>query len=288
MSRFFKELNKFMLIDTHAHVNFAAYKDDWKEIVEKCLASDTGIINVGSQLSTSRRALDLAQKFEKHVWAAVGIHPVHLKAGKFVHHDIDEVAEVEFETRGEDFVWENYFQLAQDEKVVAIGEVGLDYHHFQEGNDIQALKKKQKEILLEFIKLANEVQKPVMLHCWDGYDDLLEILQKNPVLKKGVVHSFIGSHKTARKFIELGYKISLNGIATYGDSYNRLISEIDLKDILLETDCPYLTPRPLERQMRNEPLFVKYVAEKIAQVKKVSVEEVEKNTTQNAREVFGI
>jgi len=288
LSRFFKELNKFMLIDTHAHVNFAAYKDDWKEIVEKCLASDTGIINVGSQLSTSRRALDLAQKFEKHVWAAVGIHPVHLKAGKFVHHDIDEVAEVEFETRGEDFVWENYFQLAQDEKVVAIGEVGLDYHHFQEGNDIQALKKKQKEILLEFIKLANEVQKPVMLHCWDGYDDLLEILQKNPVLKKGVVHSFIGSHKTARKFIELGYKISLNGIATYGDSYNRLISEIDLKDILLETDCPYLTPRPLERQMRNEPLFVKYVAEKIAQVKKVSVEEVEKNTTQNAREVFGI
>jgi len=136
--------------------------------------------------------------------------------------------------------------------------------------------------------LANEVRKPVMIHCWDAYDDLLEILQKHPVDKKGVIHSFIGSYKTAKKFIELGYKIGLNGIATYGDSYDRLIKEIDLKDILLETDCPYLTPRPLERGIRNEPQNVRYVAQKISEIKEISFEEVEKTTTGNVKKLLNL
>jgi TatD DNase family protein len=127
-----------------------------------------------------------------------------------------------------------------------------------------------------------------MFHCWDAYDDLLEILGNHPVRKKGIVHSFIGSYKTANKFIELGYKIGLNGIATYGESYDRLIREIDLKNIVIETDCPYLTPRPLEKEKRNEPVFVKLVAEKIAAVKGISVEEVAEVTTQNAKEIFGL
>ena len=127
-----------------------------------------------------------------------------------------------------------------------------------------------------------------MIHCWDAYDDLLEILEKHPINKKGIVHSFIGSYKTANKFIELGYKIGLNGIATYGESYDKLIKEIDLKNIVIETDCPYLTPRPLEKDKRNEPIFVKVVAEKIAAVKGISVEEVAEVTTQNAKAVLDI
>lgn len=288
-----------MYFDTHAHVNFSAFKDDGEEVLKRALAEGVFVVNVGSQYSTSKRAVEYAHKFEDEVWAAIGIHPVHLKKGNFIHRDPEELPastrgdlstrggeEVEIPTTGEQFEYKKYLELAKDEKVVAIGEIGLDYHHFEEGDDVEELKKLQKETLIKFIGLANEVQKPVMLHCWDGYDDLLEILKEYPVDKKGVVHSFIGSHKTAKKFIELGYKIGLNGIVTYGESYDRLIREISLENIVLETDCPYLTPRPLERGMRNEPLFVKEIAKKIADVLGIEVGEVEKITTENANKLL--
>jgi len=270
------------LIDTHAHVNFNAFKSDGEKVLRRCLDDGMNVVNIGSQYSTSRCAVEYAHKFEKNIFAAVGIHPVHLKKGNIAYHDPDELTEQEIPTIGEEFDYQKYLELAKDEKVVAIGEVGLDYHHFEPEDNVEALKKLQKEILIEFIKLANVVGKPVMLHCWDGYDDLLDILTNFPVDKKGIVHSFIGSYKTAQKFIELGYAIGLNGIITYGDSYDKLIREIDLKHIVIETDCPYLTPRPLEKGTRNEPQFVKYVAEKIANVKNIPVEDVAKITTENA------
>lgn len=299
--------------DTHAHVNFNAFKDDGEEVLRRCLSSGMNVVNVGSQFSTSKRAVEYAHLFDKEyfphaksvnknvsddkssvknntlsvgVYAAIGIHPVHLKKGSFTHCDPEELTEEEIPTTGETFEYQKYLELARDEKVVAIGEIGLDYHHFEEGDDEEFFKNLQKKTLIEFIKLANDVEKPVMLHCWDGYDDLLEILEKYPVAKKGIVHSFIGSYKTANKFIELGYKIGLNGIITYGESYDRLIREIDLKNIVIETDCPYLTPHPLERGSRNEPLFVKEVAQKIANVKGVSLEEVAEITTENAKKLF--
>jgi TatD DNase family protein len=293
-----------MLFDTHAHVNFNAFKDDGEDVLRRCLESGMNVVNVGSQFSTSKRAVQYAYKFESGIFAAIGIHPVHLKKGSFTHIDpweIDEeparnathasaslhsVAGGEIPTVGETFEYEKYLKLARDEKVVAIGEIGLDYHHFEEGDDEEFLKNLQKETLIKFIKLANVVQKPVMLHCWDGYDDLLEILTGFPVDKKGIVHSFIGSYKTANKFIELGYKIGLNGIITYGESYDRLIREIDLKNIVIETDCPYLTPRPRQRGSRNEPLFVREVAQKIADVKGITLEEVAEKTFQNAKRVL--
>ncbi|MFA6159541.1 MAG: TatD family hydrolase [Parcubacteria group bacterium] len=288
-----------MLIDTHAHLNFSAYKNDADEVIKKTLAGGVFVINVGSQYSTSARAVEYAKKYDG-LYAAVGIHPLHLQAQKFSYHDPDEIEEVEIETAGEIFQKEKYLELAKNPKVVAIGEVGLDYHHFESEDNIEDLKNKQKEIFLEFIKLANVVEKPIMIHCWgvksrqeldhartDAYDDLYEILEKNPVEKRGVIHSFVGSYKTAKKFIELGYLIGLNGIVTYGISYDKLIREINLKDIVLETDCPYLTPVPKKGE-RNEPMYVKYVAEKIAEVKEISVEEVEKVTTENAKKLFGI
>jgi len=276
------------LFDTHAHTNFNAYKDDGEDVLRRCLKDGMNVVNVGSQYSTSKRAVEYAHKFESGIYAAVGIHPVHLKKGSFTHHDPEELTEEEIPTTGEQLDYQKYLELAKDEKVVAIGEIGLDYHHFTEDDDVEFLKNLQKETLIEFIKLANEVQKPVMLHCWDGYDDLLDILQTHPVEKRGIVHSFIGSYKTANKFIELGYMIGLNGIITYGESYDRLIKEIDLKNIVIETDCPYLTPRPLEKGIRNEPLFVKEVAQKIADVKEISLEEVAEITTQNAKLILNL
>ncbi len=286
--------------DSHAHVNFSAFREDGEEVLKKCLAEGVCVVNVGSQYSTSQRAVEYACKFETGIFAAIGIHPVHLKAGAFKYNDPDEIEEVEIKTKGEEFEYKKYLELARDEKVVAIGEVGLDYHHFDEGDNIEELKKQQKEVLIKFIKMANEVNKPVILHCWgvkshkeldhartDAYDDLLEILQKYPVAKKGIVHSFVGGYKTANKFIEMGYKIGLNGIITYGESYDRLIKEIDLANIVIETDCPYLTPVPHKGE-RNEPVFVKLVAEKIAAVKNIPIAEVAEITTENAKDILGI
>jgi TatD DNase family protein len=276
-----------MLIDTHAHLNFSAYKDDAEEVIKRTLEKGVFMINVGSQYSTSVRAVEFAEKYKNGIWAAAGMHPLHLQRRNFNYKDDNELEEIEIKTTGEDFNVKKYEELAKNSKVVAIGEVGLDYHHFDADDDIEKLKKKQKEVFLEFIKLANIVKKPLIIHCWDAYDDLYEILKNNDLEKRGVIHSFVGSYKTAKKFIELGYKIGLNGIITYGISYDRLIKEIDLKDIVLETDCPYLTPVPKKGE-RNEPIYVRYVAEKIAKIKGISIEEVEKITTVNAKKIFGI
>jgi TatD DNase family protein len=291
-----------MYFDTHAHINFNAFKEDGEEVLKKTLLGGVFVMNVGSQYSTSKRAVEYAHKFsngaklrnrslapgqQDGIFAAVGLHPEHLRAGVFKYSDPNEVSETEIKTEGEKFEYAKYLELAKDEKVLAIGEVGLDYHHFEEGDDVEVLKKQQQEVLIKFIELANEVGKPVMIHCWDGYIDLLEILKKYPVDKKGIIHSFVGSWKTAKLFTEMGYKIGINGIATYGDSYDKLIRETSLENIVLETDCPYLTPVPHKGE-RNEPLFVKLVAEKIAKIKNISIEEVAEVTTKNAREVLGI
>jgi len=273
------------LFDTHAHVNFNAFKDDADEVIKRTLSAGVFIVNVGSQFSTSTRAVKMANSYESGIYAAVGLHPIQLRSGSFAYQDDEELTKEEIFTRGEDFVYEKYLELAKDQKVVAIGEVGLDYHHFAEGDDAESLKKKQKGILIEFIRLANEVSKPIIIHCWDAYDDLLEILNEYPINKKGVVHSFVGGYKTAKKFIDLGYKIGLNGIITYGISYDRLVKEVDLGDIVLETDCPYLSPVPKKGE-RNEPINVVLVAEKIADIKNFEVEEIAKQTSENAIQIF--
>ncbi|MEI6266441.1 MAG: TatD family hydrolase [bacterium] len=274
------------LIDSHAHVNFAVYSDDYDEVLRRSLSQGVRVVNVGTQYTTSNRAVKYAHQFEG-VWAAVGTHPVHLKKGSFDYSDSDELDSTEIQTIGEDFDYVKYLELAKDSKVVAIGEIGLDYHHFEDGDDIKGLKDRQKEVLIEFIQLANEVDKPVMIHCWDGYPDLLEILTEHPVNKKGVIHSFIGGYKTANKFIELGYKIGLNGMITYSDTYHRLIREIDLSHIILETDCPYLAPVPHKGE-RNEPALVFEVAKTIAAVKDIAIELVAESTTINTERLFNI
>jgi TatD DNase family protein len=225
----------------------------------------------------------------------VGIHPVHLfdsTGGD----DRDFPKKVSLEK----FDYDKYLELAKKDEVVAIGEVGLDYHHFEKSKkEVMEIIELQKDVFGEFIKLANEVGKPVVIHGWNAYkkdrelvggavayEDILEIIKSNRVKKKGVVHSFIGSYKMAQEFIEEGFLIGLNGIITYSESYDRLIREIGLENIIIETDAPYLTPAPLGRYSRNEPLNVKLVAQKIADVLGVKVSEVEKGTTENAKKLF--
>jgi TatD DNase family protein len=274
------------LIDTHAHVNFRAFKEDGDEVLKRALDAEIGVVNVGSQLSTSKRAVEMAHKNEQ-VWAAVGIHPLHLQEQTLEYRDDKELEPVEIKTRGEEFDFQAYLELAKDEKTVAIGEVGLDYHHFSENDDKEKLIASQKETFILAIRLANEVEKPIMIHCWDAYDDLFAILKDHPVKKSGVVHSFIGGYKTARKFMDLGFYIGMNGVITYADSFDRLVKETPLEKIVVETDCPYLAPGRFKGE-RNEPVYVKLVAERIAKIKDISFEEVAKQTTENAKKLLNI
>ncbi len=276
------------LIDSHAHVHDSKFDKDRDKVIQRSI--DNGvekIITVGTNEKTSLQAIELAEKYD-NIFATIGLHPLHL-------FECSECGEEE--QIFEEFDYEKYLQLANNDNVVAIGEVGLDYHHFSANDDVGEIKEKQKEVLIEFIKICNEVQKPIVIHCWDGYGELLEILEQNTLTlnpsptgrgRKGVIHSYIGSWKNAQKFIALGYKIGLNGIATYGESYDKLIRNIDLKDLLLETDAPYLPPRPLPRENRCEPKDVKLVAEKIAYVKNMNVDDVVKQITKNTKELFNI
>ncbi|MEI6650035.1 MAG: TatD family hydrolase [Candidatus Moraniibacteriota bacterium] len=304
-----------MLFDTHAHVNFNAFREDADEVLRRALEAGISVVNVGSQLSTSRRAIEYAKKFEgQGVYAAIGLHPIQLRKRSFEHRDDEndwELPSTEIKTIGEGFDYDAYLEIARDPHVVAIGEVGLDYHHFEDGDDVEAMKEEQKRILREFVRLANEVGKPMMIHCWgvksskldhartavipnqldhartDAYDDLLALFDETAPEKRGVIHSFIGSHKTAKKFLDRGWNIGINGIVTYSDSYDRLIREVPLQRIVVETDCPYLAPVP-QKGERNEPLLVRLVVEKIAFVKGIPFDETARVTTDNARMMLGI
>jgi len=247
-----------MIIDTHAHLNFKAF-DDWKKVIDSSLAEDVWMINVGSKESTSRKAVEIAESYEEGVFAAIGVHPIHAREG------FDEKV---------------YEELASSSKVVAIGEVGLDkFRDYGEFFD------EQKEILVKQIQLAARLCLPVIFHCRKAFEDLLEIIKENHC-PPGVIHCFTGSFKQAQQFLDLGFFLGINGIM-YKLNLEEVIEKTPLDRLLIETDCPYLTP-PQAGVERNEPRFVKYVAEDIAKIKGISLEEVVETTTKNAQILFGI
>lgn len=252
-----------MLIDTHAHVNFTAYKADTDEVIRRSLDGDTWIINVGSQYSTSKRAVEIAEKYEKGVYAAIGLHPIHARDG---------------------FNYEQYKQLAQSPKAVAIGEIGLDYKE-----EYASFGEEQKEIFLKQLELAGELNLPVIFHCRMAHDDLLEVLSSNFKSQSkltGVIHCFTGSWRQAEKYLSMGLCLGFNGII-FKMNLDDIIKKVPLDKILVETDCPYLTPQSAGAE-RNEPIYVRYVAEKIAKIKDISYEETAKITTENAKKIFKI
>jgi TatD DNase family protein len=276
-----------MLIDTHAHVNFVAFKEDSEKVIKRALKEGVWMINVGSQWDTSKRAVTLAEKFKKGVFAAIGLHPIHLET-KLVKIKIDR-EEVEFKTAEEYFDKARYQKLAQSKKVVAIGEIGLDYYwRPKTKKKLELFKEKQKESLIKQIELAQEFNLPIIFHCRMAHSDLLEVisLKFKASNLRGVIHCFTGTWEQAQKYLELGLYLGFNGLI-FKKNFDEIIKKTPLKRILLETDCPYLAPPPFEGQ-RNEPRFLKYIAEKIAHIKAQSVGKIAKVTTQNARELFSI
>lgn len=279
-----------MLVDTHSHLNFNAFKDDADEVIRNTLAEKTWMINVGTELKTSKRALDYANKYENGVYAAVGIHPIHLSSIEAKDEDYD------FTTRAEEFNYDEYEKLAQFEKTVAIGEIGLDYYHIDPNKDINEVKRKQKEVFITQLLLARRANLPAIIHCRQAYDDMLAILKDFKKTNKNlfpkdrpwaVMHCFSGNEDQAWQYFSLGLIISFTGLITFSRQWDDLIRKLPNNKFMIETDCPFMTPEPYRGQ-RNEPLYVKYVARRIAEIKNLSLEKIAEITTKNAREFFAI
>ncbi|PIZ57258.1 hydrolase TatD [bacterium (Candidatus Torokbacteria) CG_4_10_14_0_2_um_filter_35_8] len=259
-----------MLIDTHAHLDFKEFGNDREEVIKR--AFDNGvekIICVGCGPEHSNGSVELARKYD-NIFASVGIHP----------HDLNKV---NLEALSE------LEKLSKFLKVVAIGEIGLDYFRLEDKKD----KPKQIKVFEEQLRLVGKLNLPVIFHCRDAYPDILKILWefKKDYNFRGVTHCFSGSQDYAEKFLDLGLLLSFTGAITYTEDPDAEIFEVikktPLDKIMIETDCPYLAPHP-HRGERNEPAFVKFVAEKIAEVKGVDFKTVASKTTRNAEELFEI
>jgi len=278
-----------MLIDTHAHLNFAAFDKDRKEIIEKCLRNDIWIINIGTNYETSKKAVEIAQKYEKGVYASIGLHPINLDTS-LVKIKVDEQEGEYFEKR---FDYEKYKNLANSKKVVAIGEIGFDYYWKPKTTKKKELfKQKQKELFLKELELAQELNLPVIFHCRVAHQDLIEVLKskfQNPNSKvRGMMHGFVGTTEQLKEYLDMDFYIGFNGIIfkkIEGVDFEENIKITPLDRILIETDCPYLTP-PNFLEERNNPLGVKYIVEKIVKIKNVSFDKIAEITTENAKTLF--
>lgn len=267
-------------IDIHSHVNFTAFDQDRDEVIKRALENYTWVINVGTQVDTSRKAVEMANQYKEGVYAIIGLHPIHTGAS---YHDKKELGEEgkEFTSRGEKFDKESYRELLKDKKVVAIGECGLDYYRMDEKSI-----EKQKKAFIEQIELANEFNKPLMLHIRSAYADALDILKKYSRVK-GDVHFFAGTTEEAKAFVDFGFTLSFTGVITFTHDYDEVIKNTPLNMILSETDAPYVSPAPY-RGRRNEPSYVREVVKRIAEIKNLPETEVTDAVVSNAKRVFKI
>lgn len=275
-------------IDIHSHVNFKAFDEDRDEVIKRAFDNDTWVINVGTQIDTSRKAVEIAHQYEEGVYAIIGLHPIHTGAS---FHDEKELGEggVEFTSRGEVFNKEKYLELLRDPKVVGVGECGLDYFRC----DTESIEK-QKKAFISQIEIANEIGKPLMLHIrnnpenkeLNAYADAVSILKEHAKVK-GDVHFFAGSVEDAKAFIDFGFTLSFTGVITFAKNYDEVIRNTPIDMIMSETDAPYVSPVPY-RGKRNEPVYVQEITKKIAQIKGLSEDEVAQIIIKNAKRVFGI
>ncbi|MDL2280844.1 TatD family hydrolase [Selenomonadales bacterium OttesenSCG-928-I06] len=253
-----------MLFDSHAHVDDRRFSGEVEEVLKRALEQDvTNILNVGADMESSARAVMLSEEYNM-VYASVGIHP----------HDAKDAKNADYYTLAE---WTN------QNKVVAIGEIGLDYYHNHSPKEIQ------QEVFIRQLDVARQTKMPFIIHDRDAHKDILDIIKKEAKGMPGVFHCFSGSVEMAREVIKMGYYISIAGPVTFSNAnkLKEVAKSIPLERLLIETDCPYLTPHP-HRGTRNEPAYVRLVAEEIAGLKEIKLEKLASVTTSNTKELFGI
>ena len=265
--RFFQDsvlVNK--MIDSHCHINDELYKNNPEEYIKE--AEKAGVFEflvVGFDAQSSQCAIEISSKYNQ-CYAAVGIHPSDAKKAK--DGDLGIIKE-----------------LAKSNRCIAIGEIGLDYYWDKD----EEIKKLQKEYFIKQINIANELNLPIAIHCRDAIEDCLQILKENPVKRGGVMHCYAGSLESSSEFIKLGFLLGFGGTVTFKNSVRpkEVVANIPSTSYVLETDSPYLTPHPY-RGKENHSKYLYLIRDQIAQLRNISPEEVEKESTDNFKRVFNI
>lgn len=278
-----------MLIDTHTHLNFEAFKADWQEAVRR--AQEMGVnkmVVVGTDIKTSEKAIEMAKQ-NKALYATVGYHPHHVRSFIKLAYARVQLAQITDQLK----------KLAKDKKLVGIGECGLDYNIRNITNsktEWQKLKNLQKQVFGMQIQLAKEMNLPMVIHNrmadMEVLDTIDHFCKSDCLYPRGVLHSISGTKKYLKQGLKMGFYIGVNGNVTYSKEVQKLAKEVPLNRLVIETDSPYLTPVPLRQRqskhLRNEPANVKVVANFLAKLKKVEVDKLEKITTKNAQELFNL
>jgi len=278
-------------IDTHAHLNIAKFAEDALSVAKKCEEEGVAVINVGTKLVTSKRAVEIAEEADNG-YAIIGLHPIQTNQAD---HDEDEIGQGgdPFVSQGEDFDKESFRQLARHPKVVGIGECGFDYYRCD--SSTQAV---QEEQFIKQIELANELNLPLMIHTRDAkgnnasavakghsaYDDVYDVLKQYAKVP-GNIHFYAGTYEQAKKFFDIGFSISFTGVITFAKDYEEVVKKVPLDMIHAETDCPFVAPTPYRGQCA-EPWMVKEVYKKIAEIRKEDEEQVQITLIQNAHQLY--
>lgn len=253
-----------MLFDSHAHLDDKRFDGERAAVIERARAAGlVGILNAGACMESSARSIALAEEYS-FIYAAVGIHP----------HDAKEAKVSDYEQLAE---WTN------NSKAVAIGEIGLDYYYDLSPREVQ------QQVFIRQLDVARQCNKPVIIHDRDAHGDLMAILKKEAKGLKGVLHCYSGSLEMAKEVLKMGLYISFAGPITYAKDgkLKEVAAHVPLERLLVETDCPYLTPKPY-RGRRNEPAYVRFTAEEVAAVRQIEFAALAEAATTNTKNLFGI
>ena len=248
-----------LLTDSHAHLDSKAFNDDRDQVIKRISENMDFVVNIGYDIKSSIKSIDYAKKYD-FIYAVIGVHPI-------------DIAEYN------DDIEKKLLELSAEKKVLAIGEIGLDYHWMTTPKEVQmSYFRRQMEV-------ARTVNKPVVIHTRDAMEDTVNILEEFPDIK-GIMHCYPGSVEIAKR-MKRNYYFGIGGVLTFKNSKKlvEVVKEIEIERLVLETDCPYMTPEPY-RGRRNEPIYTEFVAKKIAEIKNMSYEEVLAITNKNAREVY--
>lgn len=253
-----------MIFDTHAHYDDAQFEEDREPLLNAMEEQDVGtIVNASATVESWERVIALTEQYPS-VYGMIGVHP----------DEVGALNETEFARMKE---------LLQKPKIVAVGEIGLDYHWNVEPEEVQ------KAWFIRQLDLARELQMPVNIHSRDATEDTLRIMKNHAEGLSGIIHCFSGSREIAEEYVKMGFLIGVGGVVTFknGKKLRRVVERVPLTSIVLETDCPYLAPDPY-RGKRNHSAYIRYVAQEIAHIKGVTYEEVVEQTEKNARKVYGL
>lgn len=260
-------MNNIKIIDTHTHIQFSQFDMDREETIARAISNGIGMISAGTNLSSTKKGIEIAEYYN-FIWTTAGIHPH--EALKTTEKDIKKLEE-----------------LSKNNSVVGIGECGLDYSQLKDNKE----KQKQKKLLEKQIEISHKTKKPLVIHCRNAFDDILDILKNNKNIlyskNAGICHFFTGTKEIAKEFMDLGFSFTFGGLITKTCEFDDLLKYIPKNHIMIETDAPYVTPQKYIGK-RNEPLFIIEVAETLSKLWKINISEVEEITKNNTIKIFNL